>query len=287
MGRFKIWSNLMLAAIFLAAVGCDSGVSDDDDTLDSAKTDAAESIAVLQGEESGGLMEEVMSVFESAQTGAVDGSGKTSDFFFSREYNDETGTWTVTRLIELGSLEEERYLYHKRVFEIQFRDSLGSPQIFYNTQGELAEEIELTIVEGEGAFVTPHIKAERVSVSGNFVATNADEEIVTVNGTYAHSGVHTLENAFGSRELDFEMSANIIDLMGPRDNRRDLSEAVSGTVEGDYFATLTVERGDVVEQTEIDVEFTIVIEEGEASITIEGDTYASDVRSGELLPASR
>lgn len=276
----------MLAAIFLIAVGCDTGVSENEETLDSAKTDAAESIAVLQGEESGGLMEEVMSVFESAQDGSVDGSGKTSDFFFSREYDSDTGIWTVTRLIELGDPDAERYLYHKRVFEIQFRDSLGSPQVFYNTNGELAEEIEVTIVEGEGAFITPHIKAERVSVAGNFVATNADEEIVTVNGTYAHSGVHTLENENASRVLDFEMSANVIDLMGPRDDRRDLSEKVSGTVEGEYNALLTVERGDTTQETEIDFTFVIEIEEGVASITIEGDTFDSDVRSGEIVQAN-
>lgn len=282
MGYFKIGGNLLLASIFMIAVGCDTGTSPDEELDGSAKADAAESIAVLQGEESGGLMEEVQSVFESAQVGGVDGSGKTSDFFYSREYDDSTGVWTVTRILELGDPDAERYLYHSRIFEVQFRDSLGTPQKFYNTGGELAEEIELTIVEGEGTLITPHLKAERVSVSGNFVATDADEEIITVNGSYAHSGMHTLENENAKRTLDFEMSANIIDLRGPRGSRRDLSQKVSGTVEGEYHALATFQRGDAYSETEIDVSFTIVIEEGEASITIEGDRFESDLLTGDM-----
>ncbi|NND71180.1 MAG: hypothetical protein HKN43_06345 [Rhodothermales bacterium] len=281
MKRYKLAGNLFLATMVFVAIGCDSN-SVVDEEISAVNQDAAESIAVLQGEDTGGLMEEVQSVFEAAQDGSVDGNGKSTDFFFSREYDDSTGTWTVTRLVELGEPENERYLYHKRVFEIQFRDSLDNPQIFYNTSGNLASSIEMTIVEAEGVLITPNFKAEKESVSGNFLATGTDTEEITVNGTYAREGSHTLETENAKRTLDFEMSVNVIDLVGPRGSRRDLSQKVSGTIEGEYHALVTFERGDAYGEREIDRSFTIVIEEGEATITIEGDRFESDLQSGEL-----
>ncbi len=286
MARFKVVGNLFLAAMLFIAIGCDtSSVNDEQES--EVNQDAAESIATLQGEESGGLMEEVQSVFEAAQVGGVDGNGKVSDFFFSREYNDSTGVWTVTREVELGDPEGERYMYHKRVFQVQFRDSLENPQKFYNTEGALAKSIAMTVIEGEGKLITPKFSAERMSVQGRFIATGTDTEEITVNGTYARAGSHILETENAKRTLEFDMSANIIDLVGPRGSRKDLSQKVSGTIEGEYHAFITFQRGDTYGEREINKTFLIVIEEGNATITVDGDVFEGDVRTGELRPQVR
>jgi hypothetical protein len=82
--------------------------------------------------------------------------------------------------------------------------------------------------------------------------------------------------------LDYTASLEVIDLMGPRGSRRDLSEKVSGTINGSYNAVRIVENGDGTFTTEVSRTITIVITDGTSEIKVDGETFRAGAGSGEL-----
>lgn len=115
------------------------------------------------------------------------------------------------------------------------------------------------------------------------MATGVNTDTVTLNGTYSRSGGHTITRLDAVRTLDYDLSLEVEELVGPKGSRRDLSQKISGTVSGEYEALATFERGDAYREREISREFTITISEGEATIVVNGEVFQSSVRTGELM----
>jgi len=157
------------------------------------------------------------------------------------------------------------------------------PQQFLVTEGDTAHSIRCTIVEGTGTLETPHLSAARTNIAGHFVATGVNTDDVTVNGTYSRSGAHTLTTRNAVRTLDCALAVEVIDLVGPRGSRRDLAQKVSGIITGLYTATVTFERGALYRERDVERDVVIVIEDGEALITVNGATYAGNVQTGYVV----
>ena len=136
------------------------------------------------------------------------------------------------------------------------------------------------MVEGQGTLEMPHLSAERTNITGQFVANGDNTDEVTVNGAYSRSGTHTLTTENAVRTLDYGLTLEIIDLVGPRGSRRDLSQKISGTLHGAYEAKATFERGDLYRERDIDRAVTIVIEDGESTITVNGELFAGNAQTG-------
>lgn len=273
--------TLAIASVVLIGTGCDAGNASDSEEL-SESLDVAESVAVIQGEETGGVMEAVADLAFFAQEGSMSELGKSQDDLYQRSYDATAGLWTITKQHSRGIEGGVRYASISRVFTIQFLNAAGDPQKFYNTNGSLASSIEKNLLEAEGVIETPRVSALRSGISGKLVATGTDTDTVTVNGNYARNGSQVITSLNAVRSLDFAADLEIIDLVGPRGSRRDLSQKYSGSIVGNYEATRVVERDNVTTEKQIDKTFTIEIVDGESTITVDGERFENDLTSGEL-----
>lgn len=276
--------TLATALMLFAVVGCDSSTDADADFT--ATQDVAESLAKLTAEDTGGLADQVGDVLELASAGDIqaqsDALGKSTTHPVERSYDENTGTWTISVTHERGDPAGERYMTLSKVYNVQFLDAVGLPQKFFITEGDTARSISFVIVEGEGTLVTPRIEAARENIAGSWLATGVHTDEVTINGTYSREGGHTITTLAAVRTLEYEMSLEVTDLVGPKGSRRDLSQKLSGTISGSYDAFATFQRGDAYREREISKTFTIVISEGEATINVDGEVFGSNVRTGDL-----
>ena len=273
MKTHRTLSALLSAALLIFAIGCDS--ANPDDSLDAdtnASEDVALSVSNLVSEDTGGLLDQMGDLFEMA---SVDGLEASAGKLAERVYDETTGTWTVSFTREHGLPDSLPYATISRVYEVQFLNGDGAPQQFFVTEGDTAYSINFTIVEGSGTLETPNLSAARTDITGQFVATGANTDEVTVNGTYSRSGAHTLTTENAVRTLDYDLSVEVIDLVGPRGSRRDLSQKISGTTHGTYQAQATFERGDLYHERDINRAVTILIDDGETTITVNGETFAA------------
>lgn len=281
----RIWIALLaIAALTLA--GCDRNNATDpvSETDLSATQDAAESMASAVGEETGGLTDQMGDVLTIASDGGMDNLGKTDGFQqVSRTFDPATGTWTLTLERERGIVGGVPYAYIYRVYTYQFQDANGDPQMFYITNGDTARTILFDIVEGEGRHKTRRVSQQLHNLAGSFVLTNTHQPLVTINGSYERAAADTITTRNAVRTLENSLEFTVTDLVGPRGVRRDLAQAISGTISGTYEATITWTRGDAYRETTINRSFTIVLGDGTATITIGGQSFVGDVESGELL----
>ncbi len=272
------------ALLLFAVVGCDSSTDADADLT--ATQDVAESLAKVTAEDTGGLADQVGDVLELASAGDIqaqtDALGKSTTHPVERSYDEQTGTWTISVTHERGDPDGERYMTLSKVYNVQFLDADGLPQKFFITEEDTARSISFVIVEGEGTLVTPRIEAARENITGSWLATGVHTDEVTINGAYSREGGHTITTLAAVRTLDYEVSLEVTDLVGPKGSRRDLSQKLSGTISGSYNAFATFQRGDAYREREISKTFTIVISEGEATINVDGQVFGSNVRTGDL-----
>ncbi|WP_457654478.1 hypothetical protein [Rhodocaloribacter sp.] len=277
----RLFSLTLGVFLLFIAAGCDTVESttnpEADLTLDQ---DVAESVGVLMAEDTGGLLEQAGDAFALATAEGITASAKNGTSV-ERTYDEATGTWTITVSRKAGNPMGTRTMSLSRVYEVQFLNADGEPQKFYVTEGDTAQTMTLRLVEGSGTFETPRVKAVRTDLSGELVATGIDTDEVTLNGTYHGSGEHELTTPGITRTLTYEMTLEVIDLVGPRGSRMNLSEKVGGTLIGRYIGTLTIRRGDVLEQHDIDREVRVEIVDGEMTITINGVPYDFDPASGD------
>ena len=273
-----------LSALLLFAIGCDAAGPDNDALTTSASDDVAASVSSLVSEDTGGLLDQVGDLFDMATVdGITEAASKMAgDSLIDRSYDDATGTWTLSFTREHTSDNGRRHATMSRVHQVQFINADGAPQQFYVTDGDTAQSINFTIVEGSGTLETPHLSAERSNITGAFAATGVHTDEVTINGTYSRSGAHTLTTDNAVRTLDYDLSVEVIDLVGPRGSRRDLSQKISGTVSGTYSGHATFTRGDLYRERDIDRTVTITIDNGEMNIVVNGNAYASNAQTGDV-----
>ncbi len=153
----------------------------------------------------------------------------------------------------------------------------------YWTNGtDTAYSVQFDIVSGSGEHRTLRVSQQLTGLSGSWVATGVNTDTVTINGTYSRSAVDTITTPFATRTLNHSISMNFVDLKGPRGSRLDLSQNLSGTVTGEYQAQVTFQRGTAYRERSVDRNFTIVLGDGSASISLDGKHFMSNVQTGDL-----
>ncbi len=275
--------SAVLLVFFLA--GCDATDANEADT--GASADVARSVATLVSEETGGLLDQAGDVFELATAGDIDAqAAKLADANqiagVEKSYDDATGTWTISVDRFFESPDGLRQAQMTKLYEVQFLNVDGVPQQFFVTDEDTAHTIAFTIVEGSGSLQTPHLTAERTGITGAWVATGVNTDVVTVNGTYSRSGAHTLTTENAERTLDYDLAVEVVDLVGPKGSRRDLTQKLSGTITGTYDAFATFTRGDLYREREIARNVRIEIDNGTLTITVNGEPFTGSAGTGTL-----
>lgn len=283
-GKFFVVSAVSILSLFIFLIGCSKENSMEPTVTTSleANADVAESVAGAVGEESGGVMDQVGDVFDltkSFQLGKAAGDG----FLDHREatYDETTGTWTLVVQRERGTSGDIPYGYWDRTFTYQFFNAEGAVQQYFVTAGDTARTINFNIIDGNGYFTNNRVAHDLKELSGSFVATHANQDLITVNGTYTRAAVDTITTQNFTRISDHVINLTVTDLVGPKGTRRNLAEKVSGTITGTFHADIVFdgERG-YAEKT-VDRDVNIVIGDGEAEIAIGGQKYRSDVQTGQ------
>jgi len=279
-----------IAALGLLAL---AGCSSDDpaapaaSTLATAEKDAAAQVAADLAEDQGGLVDQLGDAVLFA--GGFDPALKTADpvcdGLREADYDSTTGTWTITIERERGFPDGTPYHAFTRVFTVRYLDADGLAQMHYFSPDSVpASTIEFAILSGTGVHRTLRLDRQLLSLEASFVITNADSEYVTVNGTYDRAASADFTNPRFERTHDSTLHLELVDVMAPRRPTRDLADAVSGTVNGVYDATITVTRGDDYREQEIHREFSITLGgDGECGLHMGGHLYRARLRTGELI----
>jgi len=295
MKNFKHPSLLVLGALILmlALAGCSE--SETSATIPAAAEqpatadkDAAEAVAADLGSEGGGLTDQIadmawaMGAASGAKNGPGDGQGHRPNGSIERVYDDATGIWTITITRERGDSEGVPYAAMTRQYTMRFLDEAGEPMMHRIVDADTARTAEFAIVSGTGVHRNRRLEQELTVLSGSFLITDVNLEMVTINGDYHREAAHRLETPRFVRTLDGVLDLELVDVVAPLRWRMNHQDAVSGTINGTFAADVTIERGEDYIEDHIEREFTIVIGEGEAGMTMNGNVYRLNLGDGEL-----
>ncbi|HKK20958.1 MAG TPA: hypothetical protein VJ983_05745, partial [candidate division Zixibacteria bacterium] len=180
-------------------------------------------------------------------------------------------------------LETGQYYAHvTRTYHLRYRDQLGNPMQYWTNGTDTAYSVQFEIVSGSGEHHNMRVSQQLTGLSGSWTATGVNTDTVTINGTCSRFAVDTITTAFATRTLDHSISMNFIDLKGPRGSRLDLSQKLSGTVTGEYQAQISFQRGTAYRERAVERNFTIVLDDGSASISVNGKHFISNVQTGDM-----
>ena len=253
-----------------------------------ADSDAAESIASATGENTGGLMDGVGDVADLSSGSSFQGLGKADAMGLAKagenagaSYDSTTGLWTITFTRENGSPSGVRYAYISRTVTVRFLNQDGQFQRRFALDGDTAATIEFNIVSGSGRHKTQKLSQRLNSLVAGFVATGTNTNFITVNGTYQRAATDTITTPRATRTLDYGLNLNLVNLHGPRGDRKHLLETVSGTVTGTFAGHVTFERGETYNEKDISRELSVTLSDSPI-LKIRGRMFKFNLKAGEI-----
>lgn len=273
---------LLLAGIFIAGCKKDDPISAGDTAA--LYEDAAEIISTAMGDESGGAAESYGDILNVAGGGSFSVITPTADGDMTVTagdpiYDPATGWWTVTvdrsrsnNMVSFSFQREYRYQFQKNGVFQQYRIS----------GNDTATTLKFKTVSGTGYFSSPRVKHHLTSLSGAWTVTDIDKDTVTINSdtNYVRAGIDSIITRNMIRTFDHTLTiTKMTNVRGPRYRpffsptwRRDnCYQAISGTVEGNFSATITFQRGEAYKERSINTSFVVTFGGGNGTISIIGD----------------
>lgn len=286
----KLIFIIFAALSFLISCNEDNGVSPSDNTLLSTTEDAAEAIASDIAKETGGVTDQMDYLSELA---SVDGmqnpslslaksSGTDQITSYDTVYNDDTGKWTITINYTRQIPERDFFAEFYRVYSVQFLYN-GMPQKYYITNSDTAETINFDIVEGIGNIQSPRLTHKLKTLSGSWVATNANEKFMGVAGTYSRAAVDTFSTRNAVRTLDYSFTTTFAGIMVPTNNSGEVTTLITGGISGNFKADISITKGEQYFEESVERTFAIVFAISVFEININDDIYNADTQTGELI----
>ncbi len=241
--------------------------------------DVAESAISAVGEETGGLVDQIgdLTVFASPSLPAKTSAGED----ITKVYDDATQTWTITVDRERGDSAGLYYARVQRTYRLQFRNQLGEPQQYWLNNGDTAYSMTFTIMSGEGRHMTPRLGQSLTGLEGEWEITDVNTDTLTINGYYHRAACDTLKTWRARRTLQHTLQLNLSDVRGPRGSRLELSQKVSGTIEGTYAAQISFQNGNAYRERNVNREINIELGNGQVNVTVESDNFGGNLATGE------
>ena len=292
----------VVAALFLFGSGCkkNSTAPVVDATINSNQ-DAAQSIANAVGEDNGGVTDQMGDVADatgsagispnvgsaSPERGLMKSLASVGDSV-SKTFNAADTSWTIfvarSRVGLLG-----RQAGFTRSYYIKFidRNGVALPRyITTTTPADTASTIVFIVQNGTGYTITRFVSTHLLSIASDFTTIGTNTSTITVNGTFTRTGTDTIKTLTGERVLNYTLTANLQNVMGPRAPRyaglARVPRATSGTISGTYVATVNVLRGAAYTERSFTKTFTVTFGGGAGAIDVGGTNYSCDVQVGEL-----
>jgi hypothetical protein len=244
------------------------------------------SVAASIGENTGGALDQFGDALDLTGSEDMNALGKVSDTENTAShtaiYDSVSQTWIIHVIRERGNPAGPFYAYFERTYNLQFLDPNGDPQKRWITDGDTAYSMIFKIVSGDGRHLTPRLSQELKAVSGNWLLTDTNLEMVTMNGSYFRAAVDTILIPRGTLISDHALNLAFTDVVGPRGSRHDLSQKVSGIVSGTYTAIVTIITDDTTITKEIQRNIYIVLGSGDLNIQVNGEPFRFDPETGDL-----
>jgi hypothetical protein len=286
----QLWTIAIVVSslLFILTTGCEkksvTEVSFIDETV--SNEEIAFSIASSIGENTGGALDQFGDVLDLASTENTNVLWKTSDAAgiasHTATYDSIGQMWVIYVVRERGNPSGPFYAYFERTYNLQFLNQYGDPQKHWITDSDTAYSVIFKIVDGDGRHLTPRLSQELKAISGNWLLTDTNLRMVTMNGSYYRAAVDTVLIPRGTRISDHTLNLTFTDVVGPRHSRRDLSKKVSGIVSGTYTATVTIITDNVTITKEIQRNIYIVLGSNEMTVQVNSECFRFDPQTGDL-----
>jgi hypothetical protein len=285
--------GMLLSAVGLVvffSTGCQKSavLGPDSQNSDVSNENVALSVAGLIGEHGGGVVDQVGDALVMVTNEGPQMLGKAIDDaqgICSRTavYDSINQIWTINVSRERGAPGDSVYGKFERTFTLQFFNKEGLPQKRWITKGDTAYSFDFNIISGTGFHIKPKMHHYLKSISGGWIGTNANTDLITINGTYQRAAIDTIFRDDAKRISDHSVNLSLNDVTGPRGSRRDLSQKVSGSITGVFQAMITVVLDDTTLVRHVERDINIQLGNGEADIRVNNEKFRGDAGSGRLL----
>ncbi len=284
--------SAIAAAVGMLFAGCDKATEPEVDS-GILYEDAAESIAAGIGDQSGGVTENFADVMIAAGGGSVSETtpGPFGDDMINAgppTYDPSTGWWSVSinrtfssDLVQRSVTREYRYQFQKN----------GVPQATPVTAGgDTATTLKFVIVSGSGFFRNPRVSHTLTSLKGAWTSSNIHTGTVTItlDSQYVRSGVDSIKTRQMLRTHVSTLTLTSVNVQAKRYRpaavtpwRNSFADSLTGTISGNYSATIAFQRGDAYKERSINRDFTITLNGGEGSLSIAGANFKMGLGNGQ------
>ncbi len=286
--------KLLLVTVVIAGLfvtGCDKSTEPTDNSV--LYEDAAEAISAAVGDESGGATENFADVMIAGGGGAFATAAPVMDgadlvTAGTPVYDSTTGWWSVS-----VNRSADNALVHRsitREYRYQFQKN-GTVQRNFVTGSDTATGLKFRIVSGTGMMKNPRVSHLLTQLKGAWTSSNLNKDTVTItlDSAYVRSSIDTIMTRNMIRTHTGTLTLNSVNIKAPRYRpsapaqwRANFHHAISGTIGGNYTATITFQRGDSYRERSINRDFTVTVGEGEGALSINGGgNFGIDLHDGQ------
>lgn len=275
------------AGLIAFSLGCGSGDKGTDNGTDpvvyspSVDEDVATSLAAILATENGGVSDQLVDIVSLAGPYGLRDTSLVANQT-SPSYDLSTRTWQWDFAREYSSANGLYFARVERTYQWRFLKKNGQPQVTYIFANDTAYTIELTIVSGSGRHLMPFLSQTLDSLSGRLVATGTNTDDMTVTGAWYRSALDTIRTRYAVRTLAHECSLAISNIHCQRDTTSQPWRSISGTITGTFSADITFASGDAYAEDSVTRAISIVLDSGNATISMIDTTWTSDLRRGDL-----
>lgn len=274
----NIFFTLLIMGLFI--IGCDKST---DPVVDSSVLfeDAAESISAAMGDESGGVTEsfaDVMIAGGAGTLGSASPAMEGADLVTAGVpvYDSLTGWWSVSVNRSLDNMLVQRSITREYQYLFQLN---GNFQKRYIVNGDTATTLKFKIVSGTGYFNNARVSHHLTHLSGAWTSSDINKDTVTISldNIFVRSGVDSIKTRNLLRTHNSTLTITGVNVKAPRYRpldhttwRNNFYRAISGTISGNYSATIAFQRGDAYKERSINRDFTITVGDGEGNLFFNG-----------------
>ncbi len=282
---------LLVPAFFLLFINCSENNSLEADTGLYSDEQAADAIASGVSQETGGATDQLSDLSALAGTdglqkmvsGGLSLAKSNSDRIVSVDssYDDTTGKWTISVNIERTIPQRNFSARFTRVYTVQYLKG-GLFQKYYVSNGDTANTIKFNIVEGSGSIQSLRLKHKLNSLSAAWVATNANQKVMAVAGTYSRAATDTFNTRRTEATIDYILSFNFAGINIPANDSDAVPALIAGTMTGDFIADMSLTRGDQTSERNVDQSFSVAFASQVFTLVINGGNYTANTITGEV-----
>ena len=283
--------GLMLISSLFLFINCDksNSLSAEDDLYTDEQ--AAEAIASGMAAESGGAVDQMSDLSSLAGVEGIQNMADAARSLAKKNgdrvtaidtsYDENNGKWTIAVSIERAIPQRNFTARFYRVYSVQYLQG-GQFQKYYITNGDTANTIKFDIAEGTGNVQSLRLKHRLKSLSASWVATNANQRLMAVAGSYTRSAADTFSTRKTVSTMDQSLTLNFAGISIPANDSEEVPSLIAGVMSGDFVADITITKGEESSQKSVDRSFSVAFSSKVIKVVINGGEYTADTTTGEL-----